>query len=579
MRVRGEGDAETFAGGGERDGEFQPFRVAPRADDDDDDARRRVVGGGFEGESRAPASTGDDAADVARVRAEGVRGDGGEVGCGTFGLRGAPSNAGLDDGGRGGTPTVLVGGEDDVGVDASEGDEDVLGVGGGRGEVTHADEKGGGLALAHGLEGEFDAAAARAVAEGVALEGVVLMDHAGAGRALGGGAAHGEVHLIADGGTPTGGGVGAGFHAGLDDGAIAEDVLGTARGRGEKGGSGQIEGSRGKTSGRGCPPTRDPARGPGGEGTHHLSERRAVEFVPERVDHVAAHDARPCSGAERSAGHGATRRPRGRLGNRDEHLGSAVAAKLKFFASRQHCVRRSSTPLDPRAHPAPVEVHPPRDSRGVLSDPVRVRPIEMATDAPKKQRSLSYRLHDALNVPLVGGLSVMCILGLLGLMDAHLITKIFITYITIDALWIIISPSAVPKHAWAIVLHHVLTFAILLHPLRYPEHAIETCRDGIVELNTFFLITRRNLTRGSLLNRLCDVAYHLTLSIRFFWQPYLIYHFRIITHMDSTDRPGGYPFAEHYMVMISQVLLCVFNIMIVLPGLLAKKKKPEEKKA
>ena len=49
--------------------------------------------------------------------------------------------------------------------------------------------------------------------------------------------------------------------------------------------------------------------------------------------------------------------------------------------------------------------------------------------------------------------------------------------------------------------------------------------------------------------------------------------------MDSTDRPGGYPFAEHYMVMISQVLLCVFNIMIVLPGLLAKKKKPEEKKA
>ena len=76
-----------------------------------------------------------------------------------------------------------------------------------------------------------------------------------------------------------------------------------------------------------------------------------------------------------------------------------------------------------------------------------------------------------------------------------------------------------------------------------------------------------------------DVAYHLTLSIRFFWQPYLIYHFRIITHMDSTDRPGGYPFAEHYMVMISQVLLCVFNIMIVLPGLLAKKKKPEEKKA
>ena len=141
------------------------------------------------------------------------------------------------------------------------------------------------------------------------------------------------------------------------------------------------------------------------------------------------------------------------------------------------------------------------------------------TAQPAKQRSLSYRLHDALNVPLVGGLSVMCILGLLGFMDARLITKIFITYIVVDGLWIALSPSAVPKHAWAILLHHA------------------------------------------------------TLSIRFFWQPYLIYHFRIITHMDSKDRPGGYPFREHYMVMVSQVMLCVFNIMIVLPGLLAKGKR------
>lgn len=192
---------------------------------------------------------------------------------------------------------------------------------------------------------------------------------------------------------------------------------------------------------------------------------------------------------------------------------------------------------------------------------------------PVTKRSLSYRLHDTLNVPLVGGLSVLCIAGLLGVMDPHLITKVFITYIVLDALWICVSPSAVPKHAWAIVLHHVLTFLILLHPLRYPEHAIETCRDGIVEVNTFFLILRRNTRRGSFANRVCDAAYHLTLSIRFFWQPYLIYHFRHITHMTSTDRLGGYPVMEHAMVMTSQIFLCVFNIGIVLPGLLSKKKK------
>ena len=106
------------------------------------------------------------------------------------------------------------------------------------------------------------------------------------------------------------------------------------------------------------------------------------------------------------------------------------------------------------------------------------------TDVPKKERSLSYRLHDALNVPLVGGLAIMCILGLLGLMDAHLITKIFISYIAVDTIWIVLSPSAVPRFAWAIVLHHVLTFLILLHPLRFPEHAIETCRDVSTECGT-----------------------------------------------------------------------------------------------
>ena len=196
---------------------------------------------GFDGESRAPASTRDDAAYVARVPSEGLRGDGGEVGCRPFGLRGAPSLAGLDDGrdARRVELALDAAREDDVRVDSSEGDADLLGVGGGRGEMSHADVEKRRLALAHGLEGEFDAAATRAVADGVALEGVVLTDHAGAGRALGRGAAHGEVHLIADGGTPTGGGVGAGCHAGLDDGAIAEDVLGTARREGGRRGSGQ----------------------------------------------------------------------------------------------------------------------------------------------------------------------------------------------------------------------------------------------------------------------------------------------------------------------------------------------------
>ena len=46
-------------------------------------------------------------------------------------------------------------------------------------------------------------------------------------------------------------------------------------------------------------------------------------------------------------------------------------------------------------------------------------------DGKPKQRSLSYRVHDALNVPLVGALSFMCIAGIMGWMDTSIITKVF----------------------------------------------------------------------------------------------------------------------------------------------------------
>ena len=146
-----------------------------------------------------------------------------------------------------------------------------------------------------------------------------------------------------------------------------------------------------------------------------------------------------------------------------------------------------------------------------------------------------------------------------------MVTKIFVIYIILDTIWILIFPDSIPSMASFIVLHHVLTFCILLHPLRYPEHSIETCRDGIVELNTFFLILRRQLRRGSFANILCNSCYNLTLGIRYVWQPYLIYHFFIITNIRE-----GYPFSEFFCVMVSQIALCTFNVCLIL---LPKKSK------
>jgi|TARA_B100001142_G_scaffold267833_1_gene272750 hypothetical protein len=41
----------------------------------------------------------------------------------------------------------------------------------------------------------------------------------------------------------------------------------------------------------------------------------------------------------------------------------------------------------------------------------------------------------------------------------------------------------------------------------------------------------------------------------------------------------GYTVQEHYMVMISQIMLCIFNILIVSPGLMPKKKKNSKAEA
>ena len=112
---------------------------------------------------------------------------------------------------------------------------------------------------------------------------------------------------------------------------------------------------------------------------------------------------------------------------------------------------------------------------------------------------------------------------------------------------------------------------------RQPHKYLSFAFVPLTYFHFFFRLSQhdiRQLTRGSTLNRLCDLCYHLTLSIRFFWQPYLIYHFRHITHMDQ-----GYTVQEHCMVMISQIMLCIFNILIVSPGLMPKKKKNSKAEA
>lgn len=92
--------------------------------------------------------------------------------------------------------------------------------------------------------------------------------------------------------------------------------------------------------------------------------------------------------------------------------------------------------------------------------------------------------------PSTGPLCMFTV-GLLSWIDPVKVTILFTWYIVADFAWILIEPDAVPSMPNVILLHHFVTFVLLCFPLQYPHLARYTCWDGICEINTFFLIARR----------------------------------------------------------------------------------------
>jgi hypothetical protein len=71
------------------------------------------------------------------------------------------------------------------------------------------------------------------------------------------------------------------------------------------------------------------------------------------------------------------------------------------------------------------------------------------------------------------------------------VTNLFIVYVLADFVWILVQPATLPSLHSLILGHHVVTILLLTFPLRHPDFAHFTCWDGLTELNTFFLVARR----------------------------------------------------------------------------------------
>ncbi len=179
----------------------------------------------------------------------------------------------------------------------------------------------------------------------------------------------------------------------------------------------------------------------------------------------------------------------------------------------------------------------------------------------KPAKTRPYVLHDQANLVCLPLLCLMCFAGLAGVADCWRITVAFTVYILADLAWILIVPESLPRFPLIITVHHLITLALLSHPLRYPVDAHFTCLDGLVEMSTFFMIARRHCS-GRLSAAMNALYWLTTIALRFVLQPYLLYLFFVLA------KP--YPLHVQAVVIGSQLFLCIFNMGLIAVAINAK---------
>lgn len=164
-------------------------------------------------------------------------------------------------------------------------------------------------------------------------------------------------------------------------------------------------------------------------------------------------------------------------------------------------------------------------------------------------------VHDAINLGLLPIIAAMTVAGLTGHMDPALTTYAFMAYIVADFVWVCLQPDAVPSLPSVILLHHAVTFVLLCAPLRHPHLHWYTCVDGLVELNTFFLIARRQWrTQRKLFSWLYWGSFF---PLRMLLYPAMVPVF--LHEMRAVEAASWW---ETLLCVGSQVFLCGFNVVL-----------------
>lgn len=177
-------------------------------------------------------------------------------------------------------------------------------------------------------------------------------------------------------------------------------------------------------------------------------------------------------------------------------------------------------------------------------------------------------VHDQVNLALIPIIGALTIAGLVGAIDPAITTYAFLAYIALDSVWLLLQPDAVPSLPFVILFHHAVTAVLLCVPLAHPHLHWYTCVDGIVELNTMFLIARRQLPWRPA-RKLCSWLYWGSfLPMRCILYPVMVPVF--LREMQLVEHA---PWWHTLACVGAQVILCIFNYVLLGLSLMRQRSK------
>ena len=164
--------------------------------------------------------------------------------------------------------------------------------------------------------------------------------------------------------------------------------------------------------------------------------------------------------------------------------------------------------------------------------------------------------HDRLNVRAVAvlcSLCAVCVLQPSAMANAALSWAV-LAYVVGDLLYHAAVPHCQPSYQRlaTIVLHHLATLWLVLHPIAHPEHAHMTLHGTLVEINTLLHNANKVYKKPAL-----KAAFYATwFGLRLGYCPYLLLVFDRLMRA-SGAAPWDYTYSQ---VVGSHALLCALNV-------------------